>query len=63
MVDLVKQLEMKKEMLLQHVEELNRMEQDFQENVPYMTGMLLSYERGFLRGLGELSLEQIERRN
>ena len=63
MVDLVKQLEMKKEMLLQHVEELNRMEQDFQENVPYMIGMLLSYERGFLRGLGALSLEQIERRN
>ncbi len=33
LVDLVKQLEMKKEMLLQHMEELNRMEQDFQENV------------------------------
>ena len=48
LVDLVKQLEMKKEMLLQHVEELNRMEQDFQENVPYMTGMLLSYERGIV---------------
>ena len=63
LVDLVKQLEMKKEMLLQHMEELNRMERDFQENVPYMTGMLLSYERGFLRGLGALSLEQIERRN
>ena len=63
LVDLVKQLEMKKEMLLQHMEELNRLERDFQENVPYMTGMLLSYERGFLRGLGALSLEQIERRN
>ena len=63
LVDLVKQLEMKKEMLLQHMEELYRMERDFQENVPYMTGMLLSYERGFLRGLGALSLEQIERRN
>lgn len=60
LVDLVKQLEMKKETLLQHVEELNRMEQDFQKDVPYMTGMLLSYERGFLRGLGALSLEQID---
>ncbi len=54
---------MRKEMLLQHMEELNKMERDFQENAPYMTGMLLSYERGFLRGLGALSLEQIERRN
>ena len=49
LVDLVKQLEMRKEMLLQHMEELNKMERDFQENAPYMTGMLLSYERGFLR--------------
>lgn len=63
LVDLVKQLEMEKNMLLQHVEELNKMEQDFQDNVPYMTGMLLSYERGFLRGLGALSLEQIKRAN
>lgn len=60
LVDLVKQLEMEKEMLLQHVEELDRMERDFQGNVPYMTGMLLSYERGFLKGLGALSLEQIK---
>lgn len=63
LVDFVKQLEMEKEMLLQHVEELHRMELDFKENTPYMTGMLLSYERGFLRGLGALSLEQIGRRN
>mgnify|MGYP000561198248 CR=1 FL=1 len=63
LVDLVKQLEMEKEMLLQHIEELDKMEQDFQENVPYMTGMLLSYERGFLKGLGALSLEQLKRRD
>ena len=40
--------------------ELNTMEQDFINEAPYMMGMLFSYERGFLRGLAALSLEQIK---
>ena len=60
LVELVKELETKKEILLQHVTELNTMEQDFINEVPYMMGMLFSYERGFLRGLAALSLEQIK---
>ena len=60
LVELVKELETKKEILLQHVKELNTMEQDFINEAPYMMGMLFSYERGFLRGLAALSLEQIK---
>ena len=60
LIELVKELETKKEILLQHVKELNTMEQDFMDEAPYMMGMLLSYERGFLRGLAALSLEQIK---
>ena len=60
LVELVKELETKKEILLQHVTELNTMEQDFINEAPYMMGMLFSYERGFLRGLAALSLEQIK---
>ena len=60
LVELVKELETKKEILLQHVQELNTMEQDFINEAPYMMGMLFSYERGFLRGLAALSLEQIK---
>ena len=60
LIELVKELETKKEILLQHVKELNTMEQDFIDEVPYMMGMLFSYERGFLRGLAALSLEQIK---
>lgn len=60
LIELVKELETKKEILLQHVKELNTMEQDFLNEAPYMVGMLYSYERGFLRGLAALSLEQIK---
>lgn len=60
LVELVKEFETKKEILLQHVKELNTMEQDFIDEAPYMMGMLYSYERGFLRGLAALSLEQIK---
>ncbi|WP_303873018.1 hypothetical protein [Bacteroides acidifaciens] len=41
------------------MDELTKMEQDFKAGLPYMNGMLLSYERGFLRGLAALSLGQI----
>ena len=60
LIELVKELETKKEILLQHIKELNTMEQDFMDEAPYMMGMLFSYERGFLRGLAALSLEQIK---
>lgn len=60
LVELVKELETKKEILMQHVNELNTMEQDFINEKPYMMGMLYSYERGFVRGLAALSLEQIK---
>ncbi|WP_175630002.1 hypothetical protein [Bacteroides acidifaciens] len=59
LVDVVKLLETQKETLMQHMDELTKMEQDFKAGLPYMNGMLLSYERGFLRGLAALSLGQI----
>lgn len=59
LVDVVKQLEAQKETLVQHMNELDKMEQDFRDSLPYMTGMLFSYERGFLRGLAALSLGQM----
>ncbi|MBD3592718.1 hypothetical protein HC965_25575 [Bacteroides sp. GM023] len=59
LVDVVKQLETQKYTFVQHMNELDKMEQDFKDGLAYMTGMLLSYERGFLRGLAALSLGQI----
>lgn len=61
LVDVVKQLQSEKDRLECHMKELYKMEQDFQNNAPYMVGMLLSYERGFVRGLAALSLETIKR--
>lgn len=60
LVELVKELETKKEILQQHVSELNTMEQDFLNEKSYMMGMLYSYDRGFVKGLAALSLEQIK---
>lgn len=61
LVDLVRELENKKETFEHHLEELNKMEQDFAKEEPYMVGMLLSYDKGFLRGLAALSLEQMKK--
>ncbi len=60
LVDLVNQLNAEKERLQHHMDELNRMEDDFNNEKPYMVGMLLSYERGFMKGLAALSLQEIK---
>ena len=62
LVDIVDQLKTRRTILTEHLSILEKMEQNFSENIGYMNGMLLSYERGFLRGLGALSLEKIKPR-
>lgn len=59
LVEIVRQLEVRKEMLQQHMNKLTQMEKDFENKAPYMMGSLLSYERGFLKGLGAISLQQM----
>ncbi|WP_277235964.1 hypothetical protein [Phocaeicola salanitronis] len=61
LVDLVRELETRKETLEHHLEELNKMEQDFWDEKPYLVGMLLSYDKGFARGLAALSIEKIKK--
>lgn len=63
LIDIVKQLETEKTTLEQHMVELKKMEEDFQNDAPYMLGMLFSYERGFMRGLAALSLETLKNKN
>lgn len=60
LVDTVNELEKQKEIFLEHLELLNKMETDYQNNESYMIGSLLSYERGFMRGLAAKSMEMIE---
>lgn len=60
LVDVVKQLQTKRETLQRHVDKLHDMEVDFRNEVPYMMGVILSYERGFLRGLAALSLDSLK---
>lgn len=62
LTDIVDHLRARKEMLDQHMGLLNDMHADLKSNSPYMIGMLMSYERGFLRGLAALSLETLKPR-
>lgn len=59
LVEIVRQLETKKEMLMQHIDELEKMETDFENRALYMRGMLVSYEKGFNKGLAAISLQQM----
>jgi len=59
LVDIVELLKNQKSMLTEHLKEVIKMEEDLEKEEDYMIGMLLSYERGFLRGLAALSLETL----
>lgn len=59
LIDIVEQLKNRKNLLDNHISEINKMEADLEKGEDYMIGMLLSYERGFLRGLAALSLETL----
>jgi len=60
LIDIVDLLKNRRETLENHLAEINKMETDLENKVDYMVGMLLSYERGFLRGLAALSLESFK---
>lgn len=62
LIDLVEQLKSKKETLRKHMDMLVEMENDLRKDTPYMLGMLMSYERGFMKGLAALSLETFKTR-
>jgi len=59
LIDIVELLKNRKDTLDSHLKEVEKMEQDLDKDEVYMVGMLLSYERGFLRGLAALSLETL----
>ncbi|MDR3653125.1 MAG: hypothetical protein P4L34_09165 [Paludibacter sp.] len=60
LIDIVDLLKNRKGTLESHLKEINKMEEDLEKGEDYMIGMLLSYERGFLRGLAALSLETLK---
>jgi len=59
LIDIVEMLKNKRDMFESHLNEIKKMEDDLEKGEEYMIGMLLSYERGFLRGLAALSLETL----
>ncbi|KAA6328604.1 hypothetical protein EZS27_022518 [termite gut metagenome] len=60
LIDIVKDLESRKDTLEKHRDTLIKMESEIKDdNISYIHRMLTSYERGFLRGLAALSLETV----
>ncbi|MFD2920373.1 hypothetical protein ACFS6H_11665 [Terrimonas rubra] len=60
LTDVVELLRSKKITYEKHVEELNRMKEDLENEALYMTGLFKSYEVGFTRGLASLSLHSLK---
>ncbi len=59
LVDVVRVMKIKKNTMQEHVNRIKQMEQDFQNKVAYTCSMLLSYEKGFQKGLAAVSLNQL----
>jgi DNA-binding transcriptional ArsR family regulator len=51
LIDTVERFKTKKTILEEHLQELDRMENDLFKGKDYMTGVFKSYSRGFLKGL------------
>ncbi|MDR1119623.1 MAG: hypothetical protein LBM08_01740 [Dysgonamonadaceae bacterium] len=60
LTDLVERLKSEKGIYEKHIEELNKMKQDLDNEELYMTGIFKSYEVGFTRGLASLSLQNLK---
>jgi hypothetical protein len=59
MVDMVEELEMKKQIALGHIEKVKTIEQDTANDEGDCKGILLSYARGFKNGLAAISHHHI----
>jgi hypothetical protein len=59
LIDVIERFKTKKEILETHLQELNQMEKDLNEEKDYITGIFRSYERGFRRGLASMALNTL----
>jgi hypothetical protein len=62
MVDIVEELKMKREVASNHVAIVAKIEEDARNNQGDGQGILLSYMRGFKRGLAAISYHEVLRR-
>lgn len=60
LTDIVELLKSKKETYIRHVEAIRQMKVDLENNESYISGVFLSYEVGFTRGLASLSLHNLK---
>lgn len=59
LVDLVEELKTRKEMVLEHVGKVSQVKQEVEANTGMTQRLLLSYQRGFMRGLSALTQSNV----
>ena len=59
LIDLVEELKTRKEMVLEHMEKVNQVKKEMEANLGMTQRILLSYQRGFMRGLSALTQSNV----
>jgi hypothetical protein len=59
LIELVEELKTRKEMVLEHMIKVDELKKEIQTNTGMTQRIVLSYERGFMRGLSALTQSKI----
>lgn len=59
LVDLVEELKTRKEMVLEHIEKVSQVKKEMEGDTGMTQRILLSYQRGFMRGLSALTQSNV----
>lgn len=63
LIDLVEELSTRKEMVLQHMEKVEEVKEQLQNNTGLTERLILSYQRGFMKGLSAITQSNVLNRN
>jgi len=59
LIDLVEELKIRKEMVMKHIEKVNEINNEKKNNLGMPQRIILSYQRGFMRGLSAITQSNI----
>ncbi|MDG1278524.1 MAG: hypothetical protein P8O16_14670 [Algoriphagus sp.] len=59
LIDLVEELKTRKDMVLEHMEKVSELKKDSETNAGMTQRIVLSYQRGFMRGLSALTQSKV----
>ena len=59
LIDLVEELKIQKDMVIEHMEKVNRIKQEMESEDGMAQRMIFSYQRGFMRGLSAITQSKV----